>query len=128
MQADSRVSPYISQVLYVRQFQSPTSLCYTCSPTEDSLELIRTIAHEMLERWLIWVNEAEPVPEEAQVTLLKRDLFVRCTAVERDPGSKRLVQMFGQEFTDTLVRAVWGGDSPMAQRLMHQRTVGSRVT
>ncbi|MDJ0707390.1 MAG: hypothetical protein QNJ46_29300 [Leptolyngbyaceae cyanobacterium MO_188.B28] len=115
LQADLRLSPYISQVLYVRQFQSPTNLCYTCSATEDSLELIRTIAHEMLDRWLVWVNEAEPLPEEAQATLVKRDLFVRRTAFERDPGSKWLMQMFGQELTDTLVRALWGGDSPMAQ-------------
>lgn len=112
LQANSWLSPYISQVLYVRQFQSPTSLCYTCSATEDSLELIRTIAHEMLDRWLIWVNEAEPVPEEAQVILVKRDLFVRRTVVERDPGNKLLLQMFGQELTDTLIRALWGGGVP----------------
>lgn len=115
LKSNPHLSPFISQTPYIRQVQSPTSLCYTSSATEAALDLIQTTAHEMLDRWLIWVNEAEPVPEAAQATLVQRDLFVRRTAVERDPGSKWLAPMVGQEFTDTFVRARWGGDSPMAQ-------------
>jgi len=108
LQADSRLSSFTSKSLYIRLFQSPISLCYTCSNTEDSLELIRTLAHEMLERWLSWIEEAEPVPEDARVALAKRDLLLRRTSAERDPGNQKAAQMLGVQLTDKLVRALWG--------------------
>lgn len=110
LQADPRLSSFTSKSLYVRQFQSPINLCYTCQATEDTLELIRTLAHEMLDRWLTWVDEAEAVPASGRAALAERDLFVRRTSAERDPGNKLAVQMLGTQLTDKLVRALWGGD------------------
>ncbi|MGK7875160.1 MAG: red chlorophyll catabolite reductase [Xenococcaceae cyanobacterium] len=110
LQADPHLSSFISKNLYIRQVQSATSLCYTCTTTEDSLNLIRTVAHEMLDRWLIWVNEAKPVPVLERAALAERDLLVRRTVAERDPANKLVVQIFGSELTNTLVRALWGGD------------------
>ncbi|MFB2880502.1 hypothetical protein [Floridanema aerugineum] len=110
LQADSRLSPFISKSLHIRLFQSPISLCYTCPPTEDLLALIRTISHEMLDRWLGWIDVAEAVPESMQKALFERDLFVRRSIAERDPGNKMAAQMLGNELTDKLVKALWGGD------------------
>lgn len=110
LQADSRLSSFTSKSLYIRVFQSPINLCCTCSDTEDTLELIRKLAHEMLDRWLSWIEEAEPVPEDARAALAKRDLFLRRTSAQRDPGNQLAAQMFGAELTDKLVRALWGGD------------------
>ena len=110
LQADSRLSSFTSKSVYIRVFQSPINLCCTCSDTEDTLELIRKLAHEMLDRWLSWIEEAELVPEDARAALAKRDLFLRRTSAERDPGNQLAVQMFGPELTEKLVRALWGGD------------------
>lgn len=107
---DSRLSPYISKSPYIRQVHSPISLCYTCQTRNDTIELVRTVAHEMMERWLTWVDEAEPVPEDERAALTERDLFVRRTIAERDPGNEISVRLFGAEFTNMLVRALWGGD------------------
>jgi hypothetical protein len=84
------------------------SLCYTCSATDDTLNLIRTLAHEMLERWLKWVDEAEAMPEDARAALAERDLFLRRSSAERDPGNKLAAQMLGTELTNKLIRALWG--------------------
>ncbi|MEC4812072.1 MAG: red chlorophyll catabolite reductase [Scytonema sp. PMC 1069.18] len=110
LQANPDLSLFTSKNLYIRQFQSPISLCYTCSPTEDMLNLIETLAHEMLERWLLWIDEAEPVSEDARTALTERDLFMRRTSAECDPGNKFAAQILGQELTDKLVRSLWGGD------------------
>jgi Red chlorophyll catabolite reductase (RCC reductase) len=110
LQSDRRLSLFTSKSLYIRLFQSPISLCHTCSPSEDTLELIRTVAHEMLDRWLLWVDEAEPVPEDARATLAARDLSLRRGIAEGDPDNKLAVQMLGEELTDKLVRSLWGGD------------------
>lgn len=110
LQSDSRLVAFTSKSPYIRLFQSPMSLCYTSSTGEDTLELTRTIAHEMLDRWLIWVDEAETVPENAREALAARDLWLRRTSAERDPGNKLAVQLLGAELTDKLVRSLWGGD------------------
>jgi hypothetical protein len=75
----------------------------------DTLELIRTLAHETLDRWLTWVDAAEPVSEDAREALAARDLVLRRSSAERDPGNKFAAQMFGSELTDKLVRSLWGG-------------------
>ncbi|QIR36209.1 red chlorophyll catabolite reductase [Tolypothrix sp. PCC 7910] len=110
LQADPRLTLFTSKSVYIRLFQSPVSLCYTALPTEDSIELIRAIAHEMLDRWLVWVEEAEPVPENTREALADRDLGLRRSSAERDPGNKIAVDLFGEELTDKLVRSLWGGD------------------
>ncbi|HEY9596870.1 MAG TPA: red chlorophyll catabolite reductase [Cyanophyceae cyanobacterium] len=110
LQADTRLSLFTSKSTYIRLFQSPISLCYTCSATEEMLELVRTTAQEMLDRWLIWVDEAEPLPEEARKILAEQDLFLRRSSSERDPGNAMAAQMFGTELTNKLIRALWGGD------------------
>ncbi|MEH2408829.1 red chlorophyll catabolite reductase [Nostoc sp.] len=110
LQSDSRLKVFTSKSVYVRLFQSPVSLCYTGAPTLDTLELTRTLAHETLDRWLTWVDAAEPVTEDARDVLADRDLSLRRISAERDPGNKFAAQMFGSELTDRLVRSLWGGD------------------
>ncbi|MDZ8083532.1 MAG: red chlorophyll catabolite reductase [Nostoc sp. DcaGUA01] len=107
---DARLKVFTSKSVYVRLFQSPVSLCYTGAPTSDTLEITRTVAHETLERWLTWVDAAEPVSEDARATLANRDLLLRRTAAERDPGNKFAAQLFGTQLTDQLVRSLWGGE------------------
>ncbi len=108
LRGNSQLSLFVSKSLYVRQVQSPTHLCYTCSATEDPCGLIHNLAHEMLDRWLSWVDEAEPVPETARTALAERDSCLRRISAERDPGNRMAVQLFGSELTDRLVRALWG--------------------
>lgn len=110
LQADSRLEPFISKSVYIRQTLSPINFCYTCAVTDETLNLLRTVAHEMMDRWLTWVDETEPVAEFEQFALSERDLSVRRAIAERDPANQLVARLFGTEMTDTLVRALWGGD------------------
>ena len=105
------LSVFVSKGLYVRQLQSPAHLCFTCSGTEASLSLIRSVAHEMCSRWLTWIEQATPVPAEAQTILAERDLRMRRTIAERDPDNAIAEKIFGAEFTNQLVQALWSKDS-----------------
>lgn len=109
LQANANLTSFTSKSVYVRSFQSPVSLCYTCLPTDDTLNLIRTLAHEITERWLTWVDEAVAISENIRPTLAERDLFIRRSSAECDPGNKMAEQMLGSELTDKLVKALWGG-------------------
>ena len=68
------------------------------------------LAHRRLDQWLQWVAEAEPVPRERRQQLAADDLARRRNIAERDPANIMGVRFFGEEMTDRLVRALWGGD------------------
>ncbi|WP_373526072.1 red chlorophyll catabolite reductase [Nostoc sp.] len=110
LREDAQFKQYTSKTLYIRQAQSHTSLCFTSPVTAETLARLRTVAHEMIDRWLKWVDEAESVPDEQRVALSNRDLIVRQAIAERDPDNQIAVRLFGAEMTDKLVRSLWGGD------------------
>lgn len=104
---DPTLSLFVSKALYIRQIQSPAHLCFTCPNTEASLTLIQNTAQSMCDRWLTWVDQAEPIPSAAQPNLAQRDRQMRQISAERDPGNAAIVKMFGEEFADRLVGALW---------------------
>lgn len=105
------LSLFVSKALYVRQMQSPTSLCFTCAATEDSLALIRQTSQAMCARWLTWVKQAVPVPLDRQAPLAERDLQLRRTIAERDPGNAVAVKIFGAELAERLIRSLWSKEA-----------------
>jgi hypothetical protein len=110
LQKDARFSHFFSKTLYMRTSQSPTSHCYLVPANTETIAIIRELAHEMLDRWLGYVRNAQPVPMAERAALAERDLFLRRTVAERDPANAMGVRLFGEPMTDQLVRALWGGD------------------
>ena len=113
LQENPDLKYFYSRDLYTRQALSETAICYTGQPTEDNLTLINEMAHEMLDRWIGWIDAGDPVPEEEQAAMAKRDLYVRRTIAERDPANALAEKMFGKEMTDRLVTTLWGGNSTL---------------
>jgi hypothetical protein len=103
-------SPFISKSLYMRQSQSQTSLCFLVKPKAENVALIRTVAHEMLDRWLGYVDSAEPVPTAERAALSERDLAIRREIADRDPANPIGNKLFGDALAGRLIRALWGGD------------------
>lgn len=101
------LSLFVSKGLYIRLIQSPTHVCYTCPSSEQSLELIRSVSHEMCDRCLNWVENAQRVPEEKQAELALRDAQMRRISAERDPGNSMAKLLLGEELANQLVRALW---------------------
>ncbi len=110
LRKDTRFSPFISKNLYMRQSQSATSHCYLVPPSDETIAIIRNLAHEMMDRWLGSVDTAAPVPVEDRPALAARDLHLRRSIAERDPANVIGVRLFGEELADRLVRGLWGGD------------------
>ncbi len=113
LRADSGLSPFTSRELYVRQALSEVAVCFTTpGRTHDGarLDQVGELAHRRVDRWLQWVDEAEPVPQERRARLAADDLLRRRNIAERDPANVMGLRFFGKEMTDRLVRALWGGD------------------
>lgn len=105
------LQPFYSQSTYVRAFLSPVALCFIAHPdTEGLIELVKSTSHEFLDRWLGWVDDAEPVRPNEYGDLSKRDLELRRHAAERDPANVVPVRIYGTELASGVVRALWGGE------------------
>ena len=61
------------------------------------------------------------MPEDTRDSLAARDLFLRRTSAERDPGNPMVVRMFGEELTNKLIRALWGGDMAPTHQLLSNK-------
>lgn len=102
-QRDDNFSAFVSRDLYTRVAQTPCSLCYGAPINDSNLETIRQKSHQQLDRWLAWVDAAEPVPESDRAALAARDLKIRRTICEKDPANVVAEKLFGKELTQQLV-------------------------
>jgi hypothetical protein len=101
---------FVSRAGFIRASLSPTAYCYSFDRSERNIDVVRKLTHEHVDRWLAWVDEAEPVPVEEQAALAATDLQIRKNIADRDPANVMGVRFFGEETTEKLVRGLWGGD------------------
>lgn len=112
---DKRFSPFVSQSMPMRLYQTPISQCYMVPPSDETLALIRETAHEMMDRWLGWFDAAPAVPAAERPALAARDLLMRQTICNRDPANVIAERLFGKETADDLVKTLWGGNRTLAR-------------
>ncbi|MET7962713.1 oxidoreductase [Micromonospora zamorensis] len=101
---------FVSRAGFIRASLSPTAYCYSFDRSPENIEKVSQVTHAHVDRWLRWVDEAEPVPAEERAALAETDLRIRRNIADRDPANVMGVRYFGEETTNQLVRALWGGD------------------
>ncbi|PSR58797.1 MULTISPECIES: oxidoreductase [Nocardia] len=101
---------FTSRTGFIRTSLSPVAYCYSFPPTRPNLDTVAELLTVKVDRWLRWVDAAEPVPDDERADLVARDLRIRRNIAERDPANVMGERMFGPELTQRLVRALWGGD------------------
>lgn len=104
------ITPFVSRSAHVRASLSPTAYCFMAPGDERTTTLVTELAERQLDRWLQWIEDAEPVPVEEQAALAAQDEAARRAIAERDPANEMGDRFFGEEMTQQLIRALWGGD------------------
>lgn len=100
---------FVSKSLYVRTVISEVTFAFSMDDTEENLSTVERLATDALDRWLGWVDEAPPVPEDERAALAARDLAVRRNTAERDPANVLVAQFFDEDTMHRLVSELWGG-------------------
>lgn len=111
------VDEFVSRDAFVRATYSPTAWSFMAEPSQEFFDLARKTANDHMDRWLQWVAEATEVPEEKRAELAANDLATRRNIAELDPANVVAVRYFGEERTEQLVRALWGGDRVLPRPL-----------
>ncbi|MEM1114193.1 MAG: red chlorophyll catabolite reductase [Pseudomonadota bacterium] len=110
LQEDERFNPFISRDLFTRVAMTPTAVGYTASYTPELLEKVKGVALSRLDRWLAWVDEAEPTDPALRADMMARDEKVRQTVCERDPANNLGDKLFGADNAREMVATLWGGN------------------
>jgi Red chlorophyll catabolite reductase (RCC reductase) len=101
---------FTSRTGFIRASLSPNVYCYSFPRAQQHIDVVRELLDARVDRWLRWVDEADPVPEADRPALAATDLAIRRNIADRDPANVMGVRYFGEETTGKLVRALWGGD------------------
>ena len=109
MDRNPAFTSFISREFYTRLAQTPNSICVGAPLNEETLAVVHELSHRQIDRWLDWVDAAEPVPEAERAALAARDERIRRTICERDPANVVADRLFGEELTAHLVETLWGG-------------------
>ncbi len=109
LQSDERFKPFISKDLYTRVALTPTAVAYCAERDMDIIDVVEKVAHERLDRWLAWVDAAEPTPVEMRENIMARDLQIRRNICERDPANVVAERLFGKSTADKMVELLWSG-------------------
>ena len=102
---------FTSPTPFIRASVSPVAFLYS-GPAFDEKTVRTCIAqgHAYADRWLRWMDEAEPVPVEERAALHQHTIDIRRTIADEDPANVIAEKLFGKEQADAMVRALWGGD------------------
>jgi hypothetical protein len=103
-------NPFVSRDTYTRVALSPNAFVYSVPIKPENIASIEAASHACLDRWLSWVDAANPVAQSEREKIAERDLFMRRTICERDPANVIAERLFGKEMTARLVSTLWGGN------------------
>ena len=102
---------FTSPTSFIRASVSPIAFLYSGPPFDKkTVEICIQQGHEYADRWLRWVDEAEPVPAEERAALHQHTIDIRRSIADEDPANVIAERLFGKEQADGMVRALWGGD------------------
>ncbi len=93
----------VSHGPYMRALLSPSALSLSADLTDENIDILEDYAYRFLNRWLGWLDNAEPVPEERRAELQRYDHKVRELGYRLDPMNKLAAQVFGEDQVEHMI-------------------------
>lgn len=113
---DSRFTWSVSHGAYMRAVLSPAGHSYTAERTTENLDAVEDYVTTRFDRWMSWVDRAEPVPATDRPALAERDHLVRRYSYTLDPMNALARRLVGDDdLVDRLVDARYGREQMEAR-------------
>lgn len=105
---DDRFTWSVSHGTYMRSIISPVGHSYTAERTEDVLDALDERVTGRFDRWIGYVDAAEPTAESVRPELVERDHFLREHIYRLDPMNALAAQFMEPEMVENLIEARFG--------------------
>ena len=107
---DDRFTWSVSHGAYMRSIISPVGHSYTAERTDDVIESLEKRVGSRFDRWLGWVDSAEPVPEAERADLSARDHYLRENIYRLDPMNALASRFMKPDMVEALIEARFGAE------------------
>lgn len=102
----------VSHGEYMRALTNPSTQSLMGDLNDANIGVLEEYAYSMLETWLGWLDNAEPLAQSERQAMQDYDFQVRRLSYERDPMNKLAVQVFGENEVDAML-ALRKGEAQM---------------
>lgn len=103
LKTDDRMTVFTSRDPFIRQSLSPTAMCFSVDDTPEMWAIMEKEAHDMVDEWLGWIDEAEPTPMADREQLARETEIMRRTITERDPANQLATRRYPEGMEPKLV-------------------------
>ncbi len=117
LRSDNRFHWSVSHGNYMRALINPATQSLMGELNDENIGVFETYLHEMVDRWLGWLNAAKPLSPEEQAEIRKNDHTIREMSYRRDPMNKLAVNVFGAEEVERMISLRMGEDQMAAAKV-----------
>jgi hypothetical protein len=110
LRGDPRFTWSVSHGTYMRSLLSPVALSMTAELEDPIIDTLEAYVNRFVNRWLGWLDEAEPVPEPERAALRREDHLVRELGYRRDPMNALAANVFGANEVEKMVNWRMGSE------------------
>jgi hypothetical protein len=108
LRGDDRFSWSVSHGSYMRALISPVGQSLTAEMNNGVIETLEAYVEQFVDRWLRWLDEAEPVPIAERAAQRRYDYAVRQLGYRLDPMNALAARVFGADAVETMVHTRMG--------------------
>lgn len=98
----------VSHGTYMRALTNPSTQSLMGDLNDSNISVLEDYANRMLEYWLKWLDEAEPIPQGERIAQRDYDFRVRELGYARDPMNKLAEQVFGADQVENMLNIRMG--------------------
>jgi hypothetical protein len=116
LRGDPRFTWSVSHGTYMRSLLSPVALSMTAELEDPIIDTLEAYVNQFVNRWLGWLDDAEPVPETERAALRREDHLVRELGYRRDPMNALAANVFGADEVEKMVNWRMGSEQMQETR------------
>ena len=106
----------VSHGPYMRALTNPSTQSLTAELNDENITILEEYAYKMLDHWMGWLDNAQPVPEDQRAELQKSDHTIRRLGYERDPMNALAEKVFGEGQVEAMVKLRMGEQQMLANK------------
>ncbi len=100
----------VSHGNYMRALLSPVAISMTAELNSKNISTLEAYVSQFVGRWLGWIDNAEPIPENERIELQRYDHRVRQLGYQRDPMNSLAEKVFGADQVENMVNMRMGDE------------------